>query len=800
MAYDPTTLTASVVIDGADVREHFELEILGIKGNRSLRLMHRAHESPVSHGTDLQGGTYSVAVLRLSGWMPASKRAALLRHLHNEPRFPGAAREGGTIVLRTDDTVAYRFDSVARVDFEAQSRQWRTDPDVNTVLEFKISHVIPIRIAPVLQGMSPAVAVDTFPAAATTPAFSILAEGVTDPGMGFQGAVLEILGPATNPSIASAENGPTFLFDGSLDGKDNDGSTLTAAIHQPTNLVTDGDMEKNGTADWTSTNATLTKQPRMDTFRVMNGTQCMKVGVTAANGFIEQSFTPSANADVHIAFWHFGTGPAGNRPYLKVLNNAGGTIIDIRIDSLGAAGYSLVEVTVPCDASAAAHKWQLYGLGGSETFWIDDLVISESKMTNGQMGTGFGAGVPTGWAANGSPTTAESSGDFHGLTSAWDVTLDAAAKTVDTPSISFAAGTVYQITGRVKGVTNATSSRIRVMSASANEVGLAAEFTPVIGTWTRFAFHFAARATESGRIRFEATGIVQVIIDSVSVVALSAKGATDKYHWEPGPYGRALQMGLGECLKISGSMNRANMTAIAQVVPRFGTLTDDLDFGSCTIWHASFDRDSQFGQTYDEGTGAPVAFRHAGGVNVVGVASDYSGGVQPMKGAGRGVLGVGMTLSDGTWAAATQRVFVEEIDTTSGLPFVQRKSGESTAINFLADAPDVILLSDCGHWAGFWTWNYPRELTKVLGELVAAEPPASDNKSLLWTGTLDEGDSLMIDVGAYKMERWDADHATAKLTDASPGLTGDIPRWKECPVLYVDSNIPMIRSHMRPLG
>jgi hypothetical protein len=140
------------------------------------------------------------------------------------------------------------------------------------------------------------------------------------------------------------------------------------------------------------------------------------------------------------------------------------------------------------------------------------------------------------------------------------------------------------------------------------------------------------------------------------------------------------------------------------------------------------------------------------------------------------------------------RLYVERPN-ASGHPFEQAAESDTSTDTTACDrTPDTIILGDAFIWDAFWVYQFPQE--NVLRNLVSPVVPVNRNRLLTYAGTLTAGDSLEIDLSRYKIEKWDHD-ADPKLLNAFTNITGELPEFFECPVLYSDVDIPGIQASLR---
>jgi hypothetical protein len=776
-------------MNGLDLRARFGFEVLRPTKSRSVRLRRRTLDFPLRHGTVSYGGTLEPMTIELAGYMTTTNRAAFLRAALSETRDPLGTRMAGRLVFADDPSAVYEFDSVEFVEHDFQSNQWRLDPDVNTVAAFNITAVLPVSQNALSHSLSeqPQYS-DLSAASAGAPEFAILSQSNVA-AAGFRRSLLRVFGPATAPVFGSAESGVVHTFDGRLDCLGSLGS-IDGVVHgiQDLNLITDGLCEGAGTTGWTASSATLSKVAQTDGgMRVPFGTQILKVVPSAAFGSAIATFTAPANKDLVVRFLVFREfGPSGG---VAVEVGPSGSPVATR-GALGDVGeWTQVEFTVPTGAGGA---WQIrfYTAVSGKTFYLKGVYVGASSITNGSFEGSFAGGVPTGWTLSAGTGAQDTTEELTGA-NCWRVSFTG-SNYVESSAVSAAAGDAFHFSMWAKA---SVAAGIKVWAIGSTAT-LNMEVNVSTG-WARISGHFVAKTASTFVIRIFGLGASTIYLDDVQVTALSARAGTDSVFFEPGAYGRRLQMIPGECVVLTDSVNRHGCTIVAQVLPQFARTGSGR--GSCLIWCAAAGSDNLHQLVWDGGVNALLYNRGAGSSTFVSVTGDDLT-VEQWKGStGRGVLGLVTRFSNGTWLdsdEAGMRLYVERATGGYGMAQAAETDTDLTTTD-LTTTPTSIILGDACHWDAFWIWQFPKEFPEK--EIAPPEAPINRNRIASYAGNLTAGDSLDIDLERYSAELWTHDAATKK-TNAYPDLSGELPDWSECPVLVAASSIPAVQAFIVPEG
>jgi hypothetical protein len=799
-------LTPSVVINGADVRAEFGFEVLTVQGNRSLNLRVRSATPALDHGEQTQGGLYEPATLRLTGWIPAANRAALMRHLFLETRFPGSARLGGWCIVKGDVAGCFRFESVKRFECDPMTQQWRVDPQYNLTVELEVGEAFSLGFQPHRHGLALGPVTSFAAASSTSPVFAILAESPEVFGVGFRGAQLQLVGPSVSQvAVYGAEYSGVHDFNGTLIGRGVRNEQNTAVLHgyQTSPLVTDGDMEAANVTSWPATLGTRVKIGLMGTQRVMEGTQCLKFTATSSDGYVAATVgSLSSGVEYRVAFWiHCETAAV---PEVRIYDPSSTLVFQRSVTSMGAAasGKTRMVEFVFLAASTGVHSFRIHCPTNGTICYIDDFVVVASKMTGGSFATGgYGSGNPSGWSKTGSPTTAEETSDYWGKSTAWRIAFADNTQDVRNATATLTSGKAYHVSGKIKST--AGSGAIRINTGS-DDHPLQADFV-VRNVWTRFSFHFLARAGSTFTLVISSRAGVatnEILLDAVSICQLEPKVATDAYFFEPAIYGKGLQLKIGECAVVTNHANGKSLTAFAQVLPRFGRLTDDLSYGTCGIFQIVRNKQTSMLVLWDDGANTAKLARCGTTVDAITASAAYAGGVRPLVGSTlRGCLGLAFRWDDGNWSAADPgtRMFMEEPDAAAGnlLPFAQESGPPQTSVVAHAANPDRVILSDPAIWAGFWVLNFARERTKILGDLISQSVPVNLNRSMLSNTSINAGETLELDMDRGYYEKWSS-AVDPKRTNVN--WDGEMPRWAECPVIYSQGVFARIAAYIKVRG
>ncbi len=820
MPYDPTQYTASILIDGNDLRQAFGLEALTPIGRSDLSFDRREHDLPFKHGVTTQGGKYKSSAVVIQGWMPKANLHKFSRFLSDEDTIrPTRQRGRRSLVFMDMPEVVFGFDTVENFSESEMTKRWMNTTYVNVTFAIQVTGAFPFQ-----SGISDFGLLGPWRWASTPQGVSLTKPGFMNLFSTVQGSgdvtgdqisarthedVIVKLGPSVAaPTVISAKTGPMSRFDDGLKMVDNAGVVISGKMMAPTEILTNPNFDGTVTG-WTTVGSPPVAPSAVGAVesedgeysRIPSGSHVCSFKASNGNG-IRQDFTAVAGKQytVRVEVWatstaeiFYGTA-AGDEELVSFLITSN-------------KSWRFLEFTMEAETSED-YRIRILGNAPNKEIWLNKVSVVESIIPNGSFEGTFTAGLAPSWESTGL-TVAEETTTVHSTGTstarkAQKITRTGANHIRPSSAIALTADRVYYFSGWAYKTAGASGSIVLDSGAtSPDNVNFHDEIKLPLNQWVRFGTFFdtfaGTDASFKPEIQLLGTGTA-VILDDISLTELTEGGVVQ---FEPGPFGKRLIVPTG-CVAMfednagvnNTYINNYNFALCSHFLP---TYPDDM--GNMTIMKAT--------RKY----GVEIALRWDGDAfGVLQVEDGQDGDVKTYKldgdaceldaffGGWRGTRGA-VIKYDGTQVLDTgfqTKLFVERVispqaggaNTSDGqlLQAIEAET-DSVAPQFYPQtfkSYNKIFLGDFGYWDAFYSFQYGIENERAAAECVAKQPPAFTNRVFTYGLPIVQGSELIIDLARGIVELFDG----TDFTNAMPDVTGSLPEiGGAVPTLIINQDI-----------
>jgi hypothetical protein len=805
MAYDPTTVPASIVVSGVDLRQACGFEALSVDGRYGLTLERREYSAPTRNGTISHGGRFRPPVIRVSGWMPRARVHELRLALMRDVAVPSHSARMKYIQFFDDPDVMYVFDTV--VSFSTSpvaARNWGIQEDIRVNFDIAVVDAVGRFQAPASYGMDDRIVVGP-----ASHRFIVATARDGKPASFFDRAKIRLRTSETT-RLVSAERGVIHDFDRTLTARSifADLSDVSFLMYAPENLLLDGEFDDGDHSSWGATGCTKAavtfveftnpSTSQAERNRVLTGEYALELSSVGVGDKVSQAVALQDGFDYVLRVEVFLD--ARMDLTVRVKDGLGATLATRTIGGIGVGDEWIFDELVFTANANNNHTVEIEcaSTAGASKFWLNRVVLAESILGNGNLEAAASAPFTTG--AN--CTVALDNTVVRTGTYALKATSTAAYGYFHTGTLVHDANTLYYISGWARRISGNGDLIVCTGNVTTN-ANPAVACRLSTGDWVRFStFYFASTANEQIGLALDADATV-VHFDDVAVTKLYDRSqapllAKGGIHFEPGAFGFRLQVPIGECLYTgdpvvpdAAAANPSGLAFHCQFFPMMGPkvggglLAAAIGSGTSNFASLAYDLEGTCGVYGGVNTGAPAS---------LSVAKSPSTTIQPMVTPPRGALGACLRY-DGIGATGTDGLVVgveAPKDGQAGDPSFDQALSAATAVPKASGTTfGALLLGDGVAWDGFWITQYPPSDIQLLSEMLAAALPPMRNRWLI-LGT----DHYFIDLEAWTIETYDHDGATyaERLVNAWPDVAGDMLRfYGEHAVLFFDKNVPMIQ-------
>ena len=150
---------------------------------------------------------------------------------------------------------------------------------------------------------------------------------------------------------------------------------LRYRYHGPLTLITDGDMETSGVADWTTSNSTAAK---ITTGAFVNGIRAIEVTNSAANGYVQSASVPCNPGDGFVAWANYKASSGTARLRAWDVTNGASLAVDTGVDSGRNNEGGMISLGISTTSGSAGTRNVALRLIGDESDAIidwDDVIL-----------------------------------------------------------------------------------------------------------------------------------------------------------------------------------------------------------------------------------------------------------------------------------------------------------------------------------------------------------------------------------------------------------------------------------------
>ena len=315
----------------------------------------------------------------------------------------------------------------------------------------------------------------------------------------------------------------------------------------------------------------------------------------------------------------------------------------------------------------------------------------------------------------------------------------------------------------------------------------------ITGQWIRFSGFFQTRTAETLTLKLQ-TEVNSTVInfDDLSITESPPTGyRTTGIYFEPGFYGKRLQVPIGEVLSIQDYVNRFASTIIAKYKPYFINQQ-----GSACIFSVGTNPLNMVSARQEsDNTGNYFSGLHAQDFDLYStkITSSIVDNILDFHSTGKGLIE--LAIKTNAKYASAQNLFSLFLSRlyqvgigNQKYPFSQTKEIEYP-INYAGSKTfDRICLGDVGAWEGFWIVNYDMSDEETIAEMLADSTPINNNKSMLFSINIPTNGYALIDCEENTVEY--TPDGSLPLINGMNYVTGDVPEIKDgVGVLFSDTNI-----------
>ena len=805
MSYNPADIgyTPSFIITGVDTRKYFGVQATSISGRHKISVDQKVITLPQKHGQTVQGGRLSPQQLTISGWMDKNKVLQFRSFLFLDNTVTNKFQKRARYIQFTDEpNTVYYFNSITDFSTEPMTKQWFSNNFIAFNLTITINEGVSYSKIDSSKFSDSRFAMGTFEAAATNPEFLLL-----DDGTGFNSlrALMHRdynirLGFASNPRLVSAETGVILDFNNtSLNCKNTKGVDISAQMFAPTNLLTNGSFESGttgspwaGAADSGSGSNSVTGNVEIDTavyLRPLNGTACLKVASSGSYVGLEQSFTLTSGVDYNVVCECIVK--TGSTAFLRIYNPSNSVVYEKTITS--SLQWRPIQFSFRALASGS-YKVRIGCVGSSQTAYFNRVVIAKSMLSN----SSFENTTLSGWTISGaSITQTKDSSTFRTGTASMKLVFNGAQSDVAIGTLSgIQPDKLYHVTGycmRTSGTRDLVISSDG--SSSLDAADLLSYHKLITNQWCRFSTFFYSKSVSGTTFKLQssnAVGSCTMYFDDLAVIECSPR--TSGVYYENSVNGKMIQIPLGEALKITDYTNRSGNSIICKFKP----LITEIGMTS-TIYRVSSNIYNQINLSLNITNNTTASMYGL-------VAQDYDATYLLATGAdnfnisdlgsnGDGLVYCGTRLSLNTYNGTTNdfSIFYPRIglDSVDIVRDVTREASVSPAYSGKANY-DTIIIGDVGAISAFYIYQYDMSDQAIIASICNEGAPVFRNKVFNYTGTILNGDELIIDTEKFTVEMITASSDLNK-SNAINNMTGEMLEFfGEKAVLFSDTNIRSI--------